>query len=276
MGALSLMKRAIRKARYNYIYPENIDSDAIQLFWWNENKNIGDALNESLIGKISGKKIERVPANYGLDYYSAIGSVIQGGNDNVTIWGSGLISEKAKPIFKPKKVLAVRGPLTRARLMSMEVTCPEVYGDPALLISKYYQPSKPQKYKLGVIPHYVDKKHVFFKERLPEWVKVLDVETDDVQCFIDDLCSCELIVSSSLHGIIIADSYGIPSSRACFTGDVFGGDFKFLDYAMSVGRVNHEAYTVSTESAAELIGNLKFEVAKGVEVSGILNTCPFL
>ena len=87
-----------------------------------------------------------------------IGSIIESlANKESIIWGSGAMYGGEKVLYeKPKKVLAVRGPLTRKYLLSQGVDCPEVYGDPALLLPKIYNPLIEKKYKLGVIPHNID------------------------------------------------------------------------------------------------------------------------
>ena len=54
---------------------------------------------------------------------------------------------------------------------------------------------------------------------------------------IDQICSCERILSSSLHGLIVSDAYQIPSCWIELTGKISGGYFKYYDYASSVNRV---------------------------------------
>jgi len=135
-------------------------------------------------------------------------------------------------------VLAVRGPLTRDYLLKNGVECPKVYGDPALLLPNYYQPSSyDKKFKIGLIPHYRDKNNVIIdKYRQEKEVFVLDVQRyGSFERFIDIVCSCELIISSSLHGLIISDAYGIPNVWVEFSeGKV--ENFKFEDYFLSVER----------------------------------------
>jgi pyruvyltransferase len=54
--------------------------------------------------------------------------------------------------------------------------------------------------------------------------------TQDVETFIDEILECEFIASSSLHGLIASDSYGIPNVRLKISDQIIGGDFKFEDY----------------------------------------------
>ena len=50
------------------------------------------------------------------------------------------------------------------------------------------------------------------------------------------ICSCEKILSSSLHGLIVSDAYQIPNCWIELTGKISGGHFKYYDYASSVNR----------------------------------------
>lgn len=55
------------------------------------------------------------------------------------------------------------------------------------------------------------------------------------QKWIDELCSCDCVISSSLHGLIIAEAYGIPTLWVKFSDEINGDDFKFYDYYASIG-----------------------------------------
>jgi pyruvyltransferase len=147
------------------------------------------------------------------------------------------MADNESMIIKPKKVYAVRGPLTRNLLLKQGIECPEIYGDPALLFPRFYNPTIEKKYKLGIIPHYVDSNSDWIKSIKRDDVKVLDIcmETHE---FVDALKECENIISSSLHGVIAADAYGIPNMWMTINGskDVYGGGFKFRDYFASVKR----------------------------------------
>ena len=38
-----------------------------------------------------------------------------------------------------------------------------------------------------------------------------------------------------MHGLILAEAYGIPTCRVVFSEKILGGDFKFYDYYSGVG-----------------------------------------
>ncbi len=127
------------------------------------------------------------------------------------------------------KFLAVRGPLSRK--MIKEAVVPEVYGDPALLLPTIYAPLGVKKIcKVAYIPHYVDR-HLMMNKGL----NIIDVALP-WKIFVRRVLECERIVSSSLHGIIIAEAYGIPAEWAVYSDRVIGNGFKFHDYLLGTGR----------------------------------------
>jgi pyruvyltransferase len=113
---------------------------------------------------------------------------------------------------------------------------PEVYGDPALLLPLIYNPDIQKTHEIGIIPHYVDKKIVLQKYAFDSgFNKFIDVSLPWKK-FIDEVLSCKTIISSSLHGIIIAEAYGIPATWAVHSDKVIGNGFKFRDYLTGTGR----------------------------------------
>jgi hypothetical protein len=61
-------------------------------------------------------------------------------------------------------------------------------------------------------------------------------------------------LTTSLHGIITADALGIPNHWLRVSENVFGGDWKFLDYFSAVGRTTLAPLTLPeiNQSAAAL------------------------
>ncbi len=236
--------------------------------------NWGDAINGEIVRLITGIKPEVHLGKEILfeDNYLVVGSIIHFCDNNSIVWGAGVLDEGTDfENYRPKKVCAVRGPKSRDHLLKYGIYCPEVYGDPALLFPKYYQPKVTKKYKLGIVPHWED-----------EFLSIVDpMKLDDgvikirhdvgIYKFIDLINSCEKIASSSLHGLICADAYGIPAIRIWFQKHF---EFKFEDYALSVGRP-HEFLPLSQIDTKKILGSFyPYEVK--INTDKLLEACPFI
>jgi pyruvyltransferase len=144
--------------------------------------------------------------------------------------GSGTLFENTPRRFNNAQVLGVRGPLT-ARGMRNAGTL--AIGDPGLLANELVVAHK--EHDLGLVPHWSDTD----LEHRPEFKKYkpLIIRPDgDPKWVLRQIGSCRKIVSSSLHGIIVADAFGIP--RRTETTPRFlkeGGDWKFRDHNAAVG-----------------------------------------
>lgn len=192
--------------------------------------NVGDTLAKPILEKLLPLvKFEEVNEKEKGKLLS-IGSVMSKALNNDIIWGTGCI--RNKPIKISAKFLAVRGKLTRSLIIGSKV--PEVYGDPALLLPLIYNPVINKIKKIGYIPHYVDKP--LFKEQGKDFIDVALPWKE----FINKVLECESIVSSSLHGIVIAEAYGIPATWAVYSDKVIGNGFKFKDYLTGTGRKEQE------------------------------------
>ena len=129
----------------------------IRAYWYEtpEIKNFGDMLTPYLIQKITGEYPELVNEHSVRTYYVVCGSIMRKINRKAIVWGAGIM-KKDDAVKRPEKVFAVRGPLTRQRLLDLGYLCPETYGDPALLLPLFYNPPTTKQYEIGIIPHYVD------------------------------------------------------------------------------------------------------------------------
>jgi pyruvyltransferase len=122
------------------------------------------------------------------------------------VWGTGW-HPYAEKEWSPAGIefLAVRGPITRDYILSNGGACPELYGDPAELLPQLYKPKVESNSSMGIVAHiFDDVGKSFFGNQInvsdPKWPKT-----------IDKIASCKIIASSALHGIIIAEAYGIPA-----------------------------------------------------------------
>ncbi len=243
--------------------------------------NFGDAINPILINHYSGKtpyNFRRILNFRKKPVYSVIGSILDNQSiENLEVWGSGFMYEDGEFNVLPKKVYAVRGPLTRKKVLNHGIECPEVYGDPGLLISEIYNPNIKREYKLGVIPHYVDEDNFYInklKEKYYDKIKIIDIK-DSFENVIDNVKKCEFIASSSLHGLITADAYQIPSLWIKLSDKISGGNFKYRDYMLSVGRKQMDPFEIDQEYNLNEYLDRFDEYKINIDLEKLKENCPF-
>ena len=211
-------------------------------------------LSPYIVGKLSGKKVQSKSFYSGwggfrlLLYYIlslqfgkiktvlfffeknllGIGSIISQGNRHSIIWGSGFLT--SKQIFRGGQICAVRGKYTNALLQEQGLKGTSVLGDPALLIPILVKPSD-KKNDVAIIPHWSETD--FFQREYGDKYKIIDLRTKEVEHVISEITSCRYILSTSLHGIIVAHAYGIPALWIKFS-TLENDDIKFYDYFSSV------------------------------------------
>lgn len=187
-----------------------------------------------------------------------IGSVIDWyTNPDCDIWGSGIMYRKSN--ISNANFYAVRGKYSQLRLKELGYKVPDAIGDPALLTPLIYKPKCDKKYSLGVIPHYLHYEETI-KKLNSDKILIINL-LDDIEKVIDDVCSCEQIISSSLHGIIIGHAYAVPSLWVWLSkGNIGGDNIKFADYFSSVEideyacfKIDHDNFDESYIASANSI-----------------------
>lgn len=221
----------------------------VELIYWRPGKgiNFGDELSRATVELMLSRRgitvFDELPATRRL---LAIGSIIHFAQDRSVVWGSGLngsvTAEKHK--YTTLDVRAVRGPITRQFLVLRGIEVPKVYGDPGLLINILtdgrFGASKTRK--VGFVPHMFDigrpdvarfasSSEISIIDPFRSWNRV-----------VDEIASCEFIVSSSLHGLVVADAYGIPSIYVRLGESE--GLLKYEDYYAGTGRSLHFATSI--------------------------------
>lgn len=217
---------------------------AIRLYWSggrDKAVNFGDQLSPVLLEVLSGRRV--VFAGVHRCEMLVIGSIIERyarrawrrrlvlNNRPVQVWGSGTIKPGGPVSLGAARVFSVRGLHTRER-MGLPATTP--LGDPGLLVDLLLGDRRPDKqWRWGIIPHVndrVDPRFAALVERTPG-ATLIDVGEPDVRAVAKKIASCAFVASSSLHGLIAADSFGIPNVRLVAGDRIRGGDWKFEDYA---------------------------------------------
>lgn len=225
--------------------------------------NIGDSINPLIIENIIGYKVQH--AEWNECDTSGIGSGLrrffmrkrdvfasrEGFRKKLTgamtfrtcqLWSAGFIrycEDKEIPLRRHLQVASVRGELSRRRLeqiLGKPIDC--TLGDAGLLASELLKEKTNKKYRLGIIAHQREigeKEWDELQDSIPNSI-LLDVRADPMET-LRKMSECDCIISSSLHGLIIADSFGIPNQRVVLTDRLAGDGFKFDDYYSSFGIV---------------------------------------
>lgn len=282
----------------------------IKVYWYNHpGGNFGDEICPYLVRKISGKEpICCSPSFWGAlhDLYHAIftrkslketvlrflflfmqddiimgvGSMLEFSNKRTTIWGTGFGNNNS--VIKAGHFLAVRGQESARKLSELKLNVPTVLGDPALLLPLYYKPTVEKKTQIGIIPHIIEFDY-FFKNWSDRY-RIINLNTRDVEGVINQIYECSYILSTSLHGIIVAHAYGVPC--LWIENKILEKDgFKFKDYFSSVGIEFYRGYGNISEllSNEENIVKLFVENANKSYINGslsdlqtkLLEVCPF-
>lgn len=231
--------------------------------------NAGDLMNVDIVEKLSHRKVIKsatIPADmtaiggqlYGLQYsdkfFKRILQFVAGAICDIKpiyIWGSGFLHDRNKHGLCRKniQVCALRGRKSQEKLSKL--TGKEyhvVLADAGLLVDQLLDPAvKIEKiYEIGLIPHMYQQQEVKMQEimAMPN-VHMIDIKRTPQEVTYD-IARCEVILSSSLHGLIFADALHIPNLHIKGMTDLPEGNFKFEDYYSSYG-LNDQIFDTSTD-----------------------------
>ena len=231
--------------------------------------NMGDILNRDIIENLFGYEVKRT--NYLLGKISGIGSglgnyTLEGPtwkkmlkrlsniiSPEVNIWGTGFVSYKEddEPLYKSKtKFCEVRGELSKKRIEKL--TGKDMknlpLGDAGILAECLLQGEKiEKKYNVGIIAHYKEKDEPIFKKLYSKFENATIIDVQDTPYNVTKkIAECKTIISSSLHGLIIADSLRVPNIHIVVTNNLLGDGFKFDDYYSAYG-IKHEFKDMNKE-----------------------------
>ena len=132
-------------------------------------------------------------------------------------------------------------------LMERGIEAPEIYGDPALLLPvvlpELREEANRKKFEVTVVPNYRD------LDNNPGWrlsPKVLNPRAP-LSRVLSRIAASELVVGSSLHGIVVAEALGVP---ARLVRSAVETDFKYDDYYEGTGRPGYSPAETIREAVA--------------------------
>lgn len=246
------------------------DRNRVNLEYWNFSENLGDLLAPVVTGWMLG----RLGLDLSLEaanpcHLMTIGSVLGLGIFDAVIWGSGVNSFghvgriALQKNYRRLDIRAVRGPITAQVLRENGYTCPQIYGDPAILLPLIYPGRRPEKKKQYVVIDHYMKRKMTGDDRL-------SIRTGDYRTFLDKILEAEVVYSSSLHGIILAESYGVP---AVFLRQGMEEELlKYYDWYFATGRYEvRSAASLSEAKETEPMELPKLDALR----EGLLQSFPY-
>ena len=213
----------------------------MKVYWYEcgrKHGNLGDKLTPLLLDYL-GVPYEWSPPDKAALF--GIGSILHRVPSNYRgiVWSTGALFREEAYDLSAARVLALRGKMTLSQVECCErdAVC---LGDGGLLASLFFRPCR-KRYKLGVIPHYSQADEPVFADLEKQTdIKRIDI-CDEPRSVVQQIGQCDYILSSSLHGLIIADSLGVPNRWVDVAGNsskILGGGFKFWDYYSIFGVEN--------------------------------------
>lgn len=218
---------------------------SIKLYWHRgpgradpNRQNFGDYLSPMIVEAVSGKRVEYAPLPKA--DMMAIGTILAkepkakyfGFKRRLHIWGSGCGQPEER--FSSRHYYhAVRGTQTLQRVQGS--TSNVALGDPGLLAEMLINRPAAKQHGIGFVPHYVDQNSPItqaFLDKFPD-THFIDVYMPPKEV-LRAIASCEFVISSSLHGLVIADAFGIPNVHAQLSAGIID-ELKFDDYYSAFG-----------------------------------------
>lgn len=246
-----------------------------KVFWWSpknrfripfyQKENVGDFLGPQLVEKILFEK--NIDINVSERRVLTVGSIMHYSRPGDVIWGTGINGKMPMSLlsFSGLDIRAVRGPMTRDVLLGLGEQVPSVYGDPGILTSIFWPRCKsPIKGRIVYIPHMREKVTKSVKKSFKVVSPLLDLKT-----FLDEIQLAEKVVTTSLHGFILSETYGVPVSL--LMNDTGETVFKYEDYYQGTGRQGIPIYE-SLDEAMEY-QNQYFDFS--VMQEQLLNSFPY-
>jgi len=216
--------------------------------WKRPINNFGDLIGPLLVDRMLEQAGLDATAGTSGARLVAVGSIMKLAEPGDVVWGTG-INGKSMSVGAGAAldIRAVRGPLTRQLLVDAGASVPEVYGDPALLWPMFwprdlYAPNGASD-PVTVVPNFHDWKSWRRDRRAVN-------PRQDPHAVIKRIAASEFVCGSSLHGIIIAEAFGIPARLITPTTEP---EFKYADYYRGTGRPDFRAARTLDE-ALELGG----------------------
>ncbi len=229
----------------------DVSRNKIEAYWYIKERNSGDLVTPMLLKRFGFTPVHSYPGDAKVFSCGSLLEKVPAGFSGF-ILGTGFMHGDSVRTFDKARILAVRGELTRNNIGAPTDT---ILGDPGLLVSRFLTSRQKKQYALGIVPHYVDKKDIRiykFCKKYSKEVLFIDVQHDPLSV-LRKIDQCDFILSSSLHGLVFADSLGIPNTWMILSGRVSGKGFKFYDYNSALKKDQNPVNVSGDEKLSDLV-----------------------
>ncbi len=204
-----------------------------KIYWKSTIGNFGDDLNRDFFELATNLELDKLKINEAI---LGIGSILNyntKGYDKIHVLGSGSgVKSLNIPNRHDYRFWFVRGPMT-AKALGLDTHF--ALTDPAILIPEVYNihPEKRKDNKALFIPHFISSENAAWGEACTANNILYRPATSKLHDICTDICRSEIVITESLHGAVLADSYRVPWILVA-TPPVAKSDFKWHDWAASL------------------------------------------
>ena len=273
-----------RALRFSWVWTTSTHPDA----------NLGDALSAVVVASICHLPIIRAAFSATSERLAAVGTIGHALHfGKVHLWGTGFDMQRDRtgalagyqiPDDTEMVVHAVRGRRTAAALRERGIPVPEAYGDPVWFLPKIFPDPGVKQWDLGVIVHISELEaptadavvratieRYKISAELAGRIRIINTYTrptmDGLREKVEEIVACRRILSTSLHGLVIAETYGIPCAWfATYAGssgflDIDGSlsiDHRMKDFYSGVDRDNVLSYLQPLNAPTDWLGAIRF------------------
>jgi pyruvyltransferase len=223
--------------------------------------NFGDALSKPIIERLLKREIKSTHTPFEHKLLS-LGSILHSALNGDVVWGTGIMTGWFPEHISQLDVRAVRGPLTRDILLKKGIQCPAVYGDPALLIPLLFPEFTCNPVRDYIVIPHASETSLFAND--PNMVS----PREPWETVVKKITESKFVIASSLHGIIVAEAFGIPARMVLSTNN--SQYFKYMDYYHATGRPNFK-YATSVKEALKMGG----EPPAKIDLIPLIESFPF-
>lgn len=238
--------------------------NGINVFYVKWSNNFGDLLTPIILKHYGFTPIYAYPQKAQAVIVGTILEIVKT-NFNGYILGSGW-SRDSITNFPFAKIKGVRGYLTKD---SLQINKNIIIGDPGLLMSDIFPCHLKPKFQIGIIPHESeinDPRLKRLKQVLGDKITIINPCDKKATNILKKINECQYIVSSSLHGLIISDSYSIPNGRIKLNELDDSNDYKFRDYYSSLFEDLKTLQITGNETIDDLINICRMPPLERIEV----------